>query len=66
MSTPTLPSNLSEQLLILYRQALANGLGIDEVDAKVKLYAKRFLASIVVEEKEKKDRPAKIRRRLPW
>ncbi len=66
MSTPSLPSNISDQLLALYRQALANGLGVDEVDAKVKLYAKRFLASSMVEEKEKKERPAKIRRRLPW
>ncbi len=66
MKNQYLPGALSNELLTLYRQALAHGLSVDEVDKKVKVYARRFLASKLVEEKEEQDRPAKVRRRLPW
>ncbi len=66
MKTQYLPSALSQELLSLYRQALAHGLSVDEVDKKVKIYAHRFLANKIVEEKEEQDRPTKVRRRLPW
>jgi len=53
------------KLIAVYRKALNHGLSLNEVDEKLKRYARRLLATEKFERKEETSREAKVKKRIP-
>ncbi len=53
------------KLIDVYRKALNHGLSLDEVDDKLKRYARRLLATEKFERKEEAVRESKVKKRIP-
>jgi LPXTG-site transpeptidase (sortase) family protein len=63
--SPALPSTTQQELVAVYRQALASGLSLDEVDRKVDHYWQRSQSVVIVEKQTDHDRQTEQIKQIP-